>query len=76
MKKIMLLGCLMCSAFAWANVFAKSYEWCVTDEQATFNRCTENVGTTWGKAKSAEPCAEAYKYGLAQCKEVYINKGK
>jgi hypothetical protein len=71
MKKIMLLGCLMCSGFAWAD-----YESCVIAERSTFNRCTQNVGTTWGKAKSAEPCAEAYKYGLAQCKEVYINKGK
>jgi hypothetical protein len=71
MKKIMLLGCLMCSAFAWAD-----YESCVDDERSTFNHCTEDVGTTWGKEKSAAPCADAYTFGLAQCKKVYINKGK
>jgi hypothetical protein len=74
MKKIMLLGCLMCSAFAWAD-----YDHCVTNAQGNFYSClgrTTSLGYNSSNPKSVELCKNVYKFGLAQCKEVYINKGK
>ena len=76
MKKIMLLGCLMCSAFAWAKT---DYENCIDNEHWVFNNCVQSVSALFthsSNPKSVEACKDGYKFGLAQCKEVYINKGK
>lgn len=71
MKKIMLLGCFMCSAFAWAD-----YEHCVELEQKVFDKCLSMTINPFRKNDKQDHCSDAYKFGLSQCKEVYINKRK
>lgn len=73
MKQIVFLITIIYFSFSWAD-----YEKCADKEREQFYNCRiaglDNNFTT--PPESLQSCNDAYKFGLSQCKEVYINKGK
>lgn len=74
MKIIMVLLGIVCMSTAMAT----TYEQCANEERSVFHGCLSIGWSSWENSTPPEAvkgCAEAYKVGLQQCKEIYIQKG-